>query len=99
MDDLSAYRRIFRDIVKGWSAATINGVEYYIKHLSAIDQVDIDDIKDRYLKQAIQRGIPRKQEIVDALKKDGTWTDEDEAEIKRQQNFIEQLQQGGVHLK
>lgn len=96
--DVALYRRIFRDIVKGWSAATVNGQKYYIKHLSAIDQVDIDDIKDRYYDEATRRGIPTREDLLEILKKDGTWTNEDEDEIKRQENFIGQLQTNKTQL-
>lgn len=96
--DLSSYRRIFRDIVKGWSSVFIDEKEYYIKHLSAIDQVDIDDIREKYYQEAVKRGIPTKDEIVETLKKDSTWTESDDEEIKRQQNFIEQLQKNKTQL-
>lgn len=96
--DSDLYRKIFRDIVKGRSDANIEGSKYYIKHLSAIDQVDIDEIKETYYDQALNRGIPNQEEILIDLQKDGTWTDKDENEIKTQENFIEQLQKNKTQL-
>lgn len=96
--DSTTYRKIFRDIVKGRSDAKIEGSKYYIKHLSAIDQVDIDEIKETYYDQALKRGIPTKEEIIEGLKKDGVWTDSDENDIQTQKNFIEQLQKNKTQL-
>jgi hypothetical protein len=96
--DASAYRKIFRDVVKGRSDVFIDDHKYYIKHLSALDQVDIDDIKDLYLKTAIDRGIPTKESVLSTLEKDGIWTDKDESEIKRLDLFITQLQENKTQL-
>jgi hypothetical protein len=96
--DASAYRKIFRDVVKGRSDVFIDNDKYYIKHLSALDQVDIDDIKESYLKNAIERGIPNKESVIATLKKDGIWTDKEESEISRLELFIAQLQENKTQL-
>ena len=48
--DLAGYRKVFRDIVEGRTDVLVGEDKYYIKHLSALDQVDVDDIKDKYYK-------------------------------------------------
>ena len=96
--ETSCYRKIFRDIVVGHSDALIDDTKFYIKHLSALDQVDIDEIKERYLKEAINRGIPTESEVLEDLEKDGIWTKKDEAEIDRQEQFIAQLQKTKTQL-
>ena len=92
--DQSAYRKVFRDIVKGWSQVEYQDQTFYIKHLNATDQVDIDEIKANYLQSAISRGIPKQEEVLKDLKKNKTWTNEDERKIKRQEAYIEQLIKG-----
>jgi len=94
----SVYRTIFRDIVRGWSKVSIDDSFFYIKHLSSLDQVEIDEIRGEYLKNAIERGIPKQSEILESLKKDKLWTNEDEAEITRQQQFIEIAQKNKSQL-
>ena len=96
--DSTAYRKIFRDIVKGRSDVKIEGSKYYIKHLSSIDQVDIDEIKEVYYDKAIARGIPTQEDLLKDLKLNETWTDADENEITTQLNFIEQLQKNKTQL-
>ncbi len=96
--DLAGYRKVFRDIVEGRTDVLVGEDKYYIKHLSALDQVDVDDIKDKYYKIAIDRGIPTKKEVLGKLKEEGDWSDKEELEIKRQEAFIEQLQKNKTQL-
>ena len=92
------YRKIFRDVILGFSEVVIDDQTYYIKHLSAIDQVDIDEIRSRYHKKAIERGIPPQSEILEQLDRDGDWTKEDEEKIKRQEIFIETANKNKTEL-
>ena len=46
----SSYRRIFRDIVRGYSSTTYFDKTVYIKHLSPHDQVELEEIEEKYLK-------------------------------------------------
>ena len=92
MDDLRHYRRIFRDIILGYSEVTIKGKAYYIRHLSSLDQVEIDEIEEFHLQKATARGIPRRKEVLEGLIKSGDWSEEKEKKIKDLERFIEQLQ-------
>jgi len=92
------YRKIFRDIVKGRTDVEIGGTKYYIKHLSSLDQVDIDEIRDSYIEIALSRGIPSMKEALQSIKDQDLWTDKDEREIKRQENFISQLRDNKTQL-
>jgi len=89
--DQTSYRKIFRDIVKGKSISFIDGQKFYIKHLSSLDQVDIDDIRDSYYQQAIDRGIPQQKELLESLKSDNIWTESDENEISLKENYLSSL--------
>jgi len=90
--DLSDYRKIFKEIVQGCTKACVGGDTFYIKHLTAHDQVDIDEINQKYYKQAIDRGIPTEKEVLKDLEKDGQWTHLEEKQIEKLEVFIEQLQ-------
>jgi len=89
--DQTSYRKTFRDIVKGKSISFIGGQKFYIKHLSALDQVDIDDIRESYYRQAIDRGIPQQKELLESLKSDGIWSESDESEITSKENYLSSL--------
>ncbi len=98
MDDLKFYRKIFRDIIRGYSQVSVDGNTYYIKHLSAIDQVEIDEVEEVYLKKALDRGIPSREEVLKDLMQSGDWSQDEENEIKRLETFIEQLQKNKTQL-
>ena len=72
MDDESKapqYRRIFRDIVRGFSDCKVLGKKLYLKHLSSQDQVDLDDVYQEHLEHALSRGIESKAETLKNLYK------------------------------
>lgn len=96
--ETTEYRKIFRDIVQGYSEVLVRGQKYYVKHLTSIDQVAIDEIRSLYLDKAIERGIPPLSEVLVDLNKEGLWTEENEAEIKRLELFIEQAQKNKTEL-
>jgi len=85
------YRKIFRDIVRGYSECTIFGESLYLKHLSAQDQVDLDIVYDEHLEQALSRGIESKEEILKRIYKDGIWTEEQDKELETLHNFGKQI--------
>jgi len=98
VDLSSEYRRIFRDVVRGRTDVVVQNVKYYIKHLSSLDQVDIDDIRNQYYEEAISRGVPSREERIKDLEEQSIWTKKDELEISRQNLFIEQLQKNKTQL-
>ena len=73
MDDTKHYRKIFRDIIRGYSEVTILGKDYFIKHLSSLDQVSIDEIAQRSkvvrLEVCDQNGISEEPDLalIDAV--------------------------------
>lgn len=96
--DGARYRKIFRDIVRGFSDTEVQGQKLYIKHLSSLDQVDIDEVRDFYYQKALERGIPKSSEILEKLISDGTWNQSQDNEINRLNNFIEQLKKNKTQI-
>jgi hypothetical protein len=89
--EIKQYRKIFRDIVRGYSEAYVNGIKYYVKHLTSMDQVDIDDVESFYLKKAKERGLKTQAEILPELYQDNTWSKQQENQIERLTTFLEEL--------
>ena len=71
-------RRIFRDIVRGYTTTILEDDFVYIKHLTPHDQVELEEIEEKYYKSAQRRGVPTEKEMLDYLKEEGQWTEEDE---------------------
>ena len=55
----SSYRRIFRDVVRGYSSTVFLDKAVYIKHLSPHDQVELEEIEEKYF------NIPGERKIFD----------------------------------
>lgn len=85
------FKRIFRDIKNGFSEIKILENPFYLKHLSFEDQVDIDLVYDKYLNQAISKGVPTHKETLERLIEEGEWSKRKETEIIQQEEFIKNL--------
>lgn len=84
-------RKIFRDVVRGYSTSLIDEEFVYIKHLTPHDQVELEEIEQKYFKIAEKRGVPTEKDMIDWLKKEGEWSDDEDAEITRKELFVENL--------
>ena len=98
-ESLSKYRKIFRDIVRGYSIVDIDNQSFYIKHLTVHDQVDLEDIEEQFYQKAKKRGIPTEKQSLKELIKDGMWKEEDESFIEKQQSYLENLIKGKLMPK
>lgn len=85
------YRRLFKEIVDGYSAYFIGESEKYIKHQSVSDLVDFEQVYDMHLTRALNKGLPGEEEIFKNLKKEGFWSEKDDAAIETQKFFLESL--------
>ena len=86
-----ARRKIFRDIVRGYSTAIIEEEFVYIKHLTPHDQVELEEIEDKYFKIAQKRGVPTEKEMLDLLVKEEEWSDAEDKFIEEKTMFLDSL--------
>ena len=86
------FRYLFKDVVRGFSVVEFEEKELYIKHLSALDQVDLEEREEQFFTKAEKRGLPTEEETVARLKEEGMWTAEDQAKLKEQELYIESLE-------
>jgi hypothetical protein len=96
MEDIN-YRKIFRDISRGYSEAKVIGRKAYLKHLSTYDHVDIDDVRQGFYDDALRRGVPTEEERLKELENEGQWGGEDEKKLKEIQRFIDALESQKKH--
>ena len=82
------FRRIFKDLVFGWSRIRHNNTFAYLKHLSVFDQVDIEEVRTKFYEKAKKRGLPTKADALVRLKEEEMWGSEDEAKIKEQEEYL-----------
>ena len=90
-DNPNLLRKVFRDIVRGYSQDKFNGNLVYIKHINSHDQVDLEDVNDSYLEEAKSRGVPTEEENLNMLIENGDWTEDDEFYIKEKEKYLDGL--------
>ena len=94
----SSYRRIFRDIVRGYSSTTYFDKTVYIKHLSPHDQVELEEIEEKYFNRALNRGVPTEEDMLVFLDSDQQWTKADEDKIEKSKILIKSLEKGRTKM-
>lgn len=87
-------RKAFSDISRGYSVVFHRGKKLVIKHLSHHEQVNLDILYKKFLKEGEQEGLPTEKYMLDFLNKEGVWTEADDNEMKESQTIIERLVDG-----
>ena len=87
----SSHRRIFRDVVRGYSSASLNERLIYIKHLTPHDQVELEEIQEKYHNIALRKGVPTEADMLEYLKEEDQWTEKDEKILEEKEMFVESL--------
>jgi hypothetical protein len=87
----SYFRKVFRDVARGYTKISMGGETAFIKHLTQHDQVELDDIEDGYFQKAKTRGLPTEEEILELLKEQGVWLDKDESDIEDSRLYLQTL--------
>ena len=91
-------RKIFRDVVRGFSTTTLEEDFVYIKHLTPHDQVELEEIEEKYFNIALRKGVPTEEDMLAYLKDEGEWTDKDEKFIQDKELFLENLRKAKTKL-
>jgi hypothetical protein len=85
------YIGIVGEIFDGCTEISYQGKSVYLKHFSIRDQRYIHKFYNKYKKIAESRGIPSEAEMLESLRVDGIWTDEDDSTILNLEQEIEGL--------
>lgn len=87
-------RKAFYDIAAGYSRGVIFSREAFIKHLSYEDQINYDELRESFYKQAKDSGIETNEEKLKILRQQGIWTEEMDKEINASKLMIDSLYEG-----
>lgn len=89
--ETSLLRKLYADIIRGYSSTSYKNTEVLVKHFTSFDQGVIDEEYSFYYNDAISQGLPNaEQRLVSAIEQ-GLWKSEDEGWIKSQYSYIENL--------
>lgn len=84
-------RKIFRDVVRGYSSTILEEDFVYVKHLTPHDQVELEEIEERYFNIALRKGVPTEEEMLLFLKEEEQWSDADDKFIEDKKYFLDTL--------
>ncbi len=80
------------DILRGFSKVYDSSYgDFYVKHLDNFDSEEIDEKSQEYKNHAKKQGLPSTKEKLEQLKKDGSWTEEEERKINDLEKLINNL--------
>src|SRR5437660_39915 len=74
-------RKTYGEILNGYSILRYKNKNVYIKHLTPLDQLNIDYLYANYFKLAINKGYNSRQDRIEQLKKDGIWSEEENEKV------------------
>lgn len=85
------YIGIVGEIFDGYTDITFRGETVYIKHFSIRDQRYIHRFYNKYKSIAESKGIPSEKEMLNSLREDGLWSDDDDRNIINLEQEIDGL--------
>jgi len=85
------YISLAGEIFDGYTEFQFKGRSVYLKHLTIKDQRNIHLYYDKYKNIATSRGVETEEEILQKVKDDGLWTDDDDLKISSLSSEIENL--------
>lgn len=98
-DDIILLKKIYQEVVDGYSPVEIDDRTIYIKHFKLSDFLVLDDLYKKFIDEAKLEGVPSQQDKLKYLKENGLWSDKDDQEINELQSFIQSLEKNkGVQI-
>jgi hypothetical protein len=76
-------KKLYREIVLGFSVFDYSGEPIFIKHFSELDNGDLESERSNCFNIAKERGLQDREEKMVLLIKEGYWSREKEDEISR----------------
>ena len=92
-NDQCKYRKLYRDVLRGYSEFKYGNKFVYIKHFNEADLGDIEAHDEELYYEAKSKGVTTEEEKLDLLIRDELWTKEKEDFIKERSAEIINLRQ------
>lgn len=89
--DEKTLRKVFSDVLNGYTFIDNEGEEAYVKHFGSREQYELEEHYDRIFKHAKKSGLPTEVEMMDFLKKEDLWSEKDEDEFLSNKRYIQNL--------
>ncbi len=92
-DDTRKYRKLYRDVLRGYSEFNYRDDVIYIKHFAESELGDIEAYDEQLYEKAKAEGVLTEKEKIDLLVRDGLWSQEKEDFIASKKEEILNLRQ------
>ena len=86
-------RKLFCEIAQGSTRGTHQGRDFYVKHLTQVDQYDLEVQKESVYEKAKAKGLPTEKEALEVLIEGDVWSQEEESEIAETTTYLENLRE------
>ena len=82
-------RIVYGEILRGCSSVFIESFgKMEVKHLTIFDTELIDEEREKHSERARKKGLPTREEKLQELEKEGSWTKKQEKELAELEDFI-----------
>lgn len=82
---------VYRDIVRGYSIAHWAGKPLYVKHLSSLDQIGVQEYEEEQRRAALARGVPSREDKEAWLLANELWGKRQEEDLVQNQDYLKGL--------
>jgi hypothetical protein len=90
-NDVRFLRKVYAEIINGYSSGLIKEKLVFIRHLSPIIQSEIDDSYLEFQSKAISEGLSKEEEKLKFLEDNDLWVDKDEKELRSKRSYVDSL--------
>lgn len=85
-------RLLYLDVINGYSKASLNGVPFYIKHPTSLEEISFEAVYDEEYRRCEAFGLDSEEKKLEYLFSSGEWTESEEKDLKNKRKFLETLQ-------
>ena len=96
--DDKTLRKVFSDIIKGFSTGNQTAKPFAVKHFRQEDQGELEAHYDKIYEKARSNELPTEKESLELLIEEDLWSKEEEGELDETEKYLENLQQTKKHL-
>ena len=96
--DEKTLRRVFSEILNGFTKTQFNKRDVCIKHFSQKDQFALDTHREEVYARARKSGLPTEEETLELLISEEIWSHQEEAEIQEGEKYVENLHETKKNL-
>lgn len=98
MDEIALLRKLYAEIVLGYSKSIFDGKGCYLRHFSPIEQGEIDAEYFAFYELALREGLQSEKEKLQYLSSVGLWLEKEETDLELKKGELEKLLETKANL-